>query len=50
MKKCRNNERKISCKTGRKVDGKNKQQINKHTNRKNEDKIVKQSHDKYAAI
>jgi hypothetical protein len=42
--------KKIACITRRKVDGKNKKHTNKHTNRKNEEKIVKQSHEKYAAI
>jgi hypothetical protein len=50
MKECRNNERKIAWKTKRKVDGKSKKHTSKHTNIKNEEKIVKQSHDKYPAI
>jgi hypothetical protein len=31
MNECRNNERKIACKTRRKVDGKNKKHINIQT-------------------
>lgn len=41
MKECKNNKRKIACKTRRKVDGKNKKHANKHINRKNKDKNSK---------